>query len=53
MLTFNEPLLPCSDGLTLAALLDAQGVQAAQVWAVGAGASSPYCRITARIRHVH
>lgn len=31
MLTFNELILPCPDGLTLAALLAAQGVQTTQV----------------------
>lgn len=31
MLTFNDLTLPCPDGLTLAALLTAQGVQATQV----------------------
>ncbi len=31
MLTFNEFTLPCSEGLTLAALLVAQGVQAEKV----------------------
>ncbi|MGS5085728.1 sulfur carrier protein ThiS [Hydrogenophaga sp. A37] len=30
-LRFNELTLPCPEGLTLAALLDAQGVQASQV----------------------
>ena len=31
MLTFNHLTLPCPDGLTLAALLSAQGVNAEQV----------------------
>ena len=31
MLTFNELTLPCSEGLTLDALLVAQGVQAEKV----------------------
>ena len=31
MLTFNDLSLPCPEGLTLAALLDAQGVNAEQV----------------------
>ena len=30
-LRFNEHTLPCPDGLTLAALLDAQGVDANQI----------------------
>ncbi len=31
MLNFNDQTLPCPEGLTLAALLDAQGVDAAAV----------------------
>lgn len=31
MLTFNERTLPCTDGLTLAALLNAQGVEVNKV----------------------
>lgn len=41
MLTFNGLTLPCPEGLTLAALLSAQGVNAAQVATAVNGAFVP------------
>jgi sulfur carrier protein len=41
MLTFNDLALPCPDGLTLAALLTAQGVQPERVATAVNGAFVP------------
>ncbi len=41
MLTFNDLTLPCPDGLTLAALLDAQRVDAIRVATAVNGAFIP------------
>jgi sulfur carrier protein len=41
MLNFNDLTLPCSEGLTLAALLAAQGVSAEQVATAVNGAFVP------------
>lgn len=41
MLTFNDLTLPCPEGLTLAALLTAQGVNAEQVATAVNGAFVP------------
>ena len=41
MLTFNDLSLPCPEGLTLAALLAAQGVNATQVATAVNGAFVP------------
>lgn len=41
MLTFNDLSLPCPEGLTLAALLSAQGVNAEQVATAVNGAFIP------------
>ena len=48
MLTFNDLTLPCPDGLSLAALLDAQQVDAARVATAVNGSFVPRT-----LRHQH
>ena len=53
MLTFNDLSLPCPEGLTLAALLSAQGVNAGQVATAVNGAFVPRDRRATTVLHPH
>ncbi len=53
MLTFNDLTLPCPDGLTLDALLDAHHVDAAQVATAVNGTFVPRALRASTLLHPH